>query len=127
MTTKADLIARLQNGDTVDQIAEEMTKALNEAKAEYEAETKRKEEEKAKEALAEEGKHAAAADLLDAFCDYLYSAGEEELLTEVQKMTEDDIIETLDSVIEMAHTLDRLKQVEFKLPDKSFLKEFFNL
>ena len=37
MFTKADILARLQNGDTVDDIAAEMAAALNEAEAEKKA------------------------------------------------------------------------------------------
>ena len=125
MTTKEDLIARLQNGDTVDQIAEEMTKALNDAKAEYEAETKRKEEEKAKEDAIYDAKIDAAAAILDGFCDYLVAAGEDELLKDVGAVTENELIHTIDDVIDAYHMLDKMKDLEFKTPTLDFWKKIF--
>ena len=91
MFTKADILARLQNGDTVDEIAAEMAAALNEAEAEkkaLDAELAAKEKE---ETRVLEAKRAAVNNMLDAVCDYLVTAGEGDLIEELKEIDTDNI------------------------------------
>ena len=113
MFTKADILARLQNGDTVDEIAAEMANALNEAEAEkkaLDAELAAKEKE---ETRVLEAKRAAVNDMLDAMCDYLVAAGESDLIEDLREVDTDKVIEMLDSSIKMAKSLEQLKELQF--------------
>ena len=109
MFTKADILARLQNGDTMDEIAKEMTDALNAASAEYE---------EAKQADAEatrvlNAKRTAVDDMLNALCDYLVAAGEDKYIKDIAEVETDKVIEMLDGSIEMAKSLEKLKDLQF--------------
>lgn len=115
MFTKADILARLQNGDTVDEIAAEMANALNEAEAEkkaLDAELAAKEKE---ETRVLEAKRAATNDMLDAMCDYLVASGEGDLIEDLREVDTDKVIEMLDSSIKMAKSLEKLKELQFPL------------
>ena len=115
MFTKADILARLQNGDTVDEIAAEMAAALNEAEAEkkaLDAELAAKEKE---ETRVLEAKRAAVNNMLDAVCDYLVTAGEGDLIEELKEIDTDKVIELLDGSIKMAKSLEQLKELQFPL------------
>jgi phage tail protein X len=114
--TKADILARLQNGDTVDAIAQEMANALNEAEAEKRALDAAKEKEETKVINA---KRAAVDDMLDALCDYFAAAGEDDLLDEIHNIEVDKIIELLDGSIEMAKRLEKLKDLQFVTTPKA--------
>ena len=113
MFTKADILARLQNGETADEIAQEMANALNEAQAEksvLDAELAAKEQEEIRVLNA---KRAAVDDMLDAVCDYLVAAGEEDLVQEAKDIDTDKVIELLDGSIEMTKSLEQLKGLQF--------------
>ena len=115
MFTKADILARLQNGDTVDTIAAEMAAALNEAEAEkkaLDAEKAAKAEEKTRVL---EAKRAAVDDMLDALADYFVAAGEGDLVWEIKEIKTDKVIELLDGSIEMAKSLEKLKDLQFPM------------
>lgn len=122
MFDKADILARLQRGDTIEDIAKEMTDALNDAdQAFQESEAKRLEEQKRITAFEQEQKRVHAAKsaavdmMLDAVCDYLVAAGEDKLLDEIQEVDTDKVVELLDGTIEMAKSLEKLKGLEFPL------------
>ena len=109
MFTKEDILARLQNGDSMDEIAKEMSDALNAAQADYES---------AKQAEAEidrvfQAKRAAVDMILDGVCDYLVAAGKDDLIEDLKELDTDDIVDMLDSAIELAETLEKLKDLEF--------------
>lgn len=115
MFTKADILARLQNGDTVDAIAAEMAAALNEAEAEkraLDAELAAKEKE---ETRVLEAKRVAVDNMLDAVCDYLVAAGEGDLIEDLKEVETDKVIEMLDGSIKMAKSLEKLKELQFPL------------
>ena len=117
MFTKADILARLQNGETVDTIAAEMANALNEAEAEkkaLDAELAAKEKE---ETRVLEAKRAAVNDMLDAVCDYLVAAGEDDFIDDLKEIDTDKVIELLDGSIEMAKSLEKLKDLQFPLAE----------
>lgn len=115
MFTKEDILARLQNGETADDIAHEMATALNEATAEkkaLDAELAAKEKEETRVLNA---KRAAVDSMLDALCDYLIAAGESEYVKDVAEVKTDKVIEMLDGSIEMAKSLEKLKGLQFPL------------
>ena len=118
MFTKEDILARLQNGESTDDIAAEMAAALNEAEAEkkaLDAELAAKEKEETRVLNA---KRAAVDDMLDALCDYLMVAGEVDFIEDLREVDTDKIMEMLDGSIEMAKSLDKLKDLQFPV-DKS--------
>ena len=117
MFTKADILARLQNGETADTIAAEMANALNEAEAEkkaLDAELAAKEKE---ETRVLEAKRAAVNDMLDAMCDYLVASGEGDLIEDLREVDTDKVIEMLDSSIKIAKSLEQLKELQFPLAE----------
>lgn len=118
MFDKADILARLQNGDTIEDIAKEMTDALNDAdQAFQEAEAKRLEEENrtSEQKRVRAAKSAAVDMMLDAVCDYLVAAGEDELLNEIHEVNTEKVIDLLDGTIEMTKSLEKLKGLQFPL------------
>lgn len=136
MFDKTDILARLQNGETVDAIAKEMTEALNAAAAEQEAlEAKRAEEEKALEAKrAEEdrvyaAKREAVCEIIDGFCDFAVAGGYDELVAELQNVDVDKMLWMFDEMIELALRMERLKTVEYPKVSHSgdWFKSFFDL
>ena len=109
MFTKEDILARLQNGDSMDEIAKEMSDALNAAHADYES---------AKQADAEatrvmNAKRVAVDGMLDCLCDFLVVAGEDELIEDLKDVDTDVVVDMLDSVIELTKTLEKLGNLEF--------------
>lgn len=127
MLDKGQLFARLRSGETMDQILEELTQDLNTVEKEYqESEAKRIEEEKRAAAEKEEenrvynAKRAAVDDMLDAMCDYLVAAGEEELLDEIKEIDTDKVIELLDGAIEFSKSMEKLKTLEFPVVDRNW-------
>ena len=117
MFTKADILARLQNGESTDAIAQEMANALNEAEAEkraLDAELAAKEKE---ETRVLEAKRAAVDEMLDALCDYFVAAGESDFIEDLKEIKTDKVIEMLDSSIAMAKSLEKLKDLQFPLAE----------
>ena len=115
MFTKADILARLQNGDTVDEIAAEMANALNEAEAEKKALDAEKAAKEKEETRVLEAKRVALDEMLDAVCDYLVAAGEGDLIKDIKEIDTDKVIEMLDGSIEMAKSLEKLKDLQFPM------------
>ena len=113
--TKEDILARLQNGETADDIALEMATALNEATAEKETLDAEKVAKEKEETRVLEAKRAAVDDMLDAVCDYLVASGEGDLITDIKDIDTDKVIEMLDGSIEMAKSLEKLKGLEFPM------------
>ena len=118
MFDKADILARLQRGDTIEDIAKEMTDALNDADQAFkESEAKRLEEQKriTEQKRIYEAKKTAVDMMLDAVCDYLVAAGEDKVLDEIHEIDTEKVISLLDGTIEMAKSLDKLKGLQFPL------------
>jgi hypothetical protein len=115
MFTKEDILARLQNGDSMDEIAKEMSDALNAAQADYESAIQADVEAN----RIKEAKRQAVDMILDGVCDFLVAAGKDKLIEDIKDIDTDDVIDMLDSAIELGETLDKLKSLEFaglKLP-----------
>ena len=126
MFNKTDILTRLQNGESIEDIAKEMSTALNDAKDEFEIlETKRVEEEKALEAKrAEEdriyaSKREAVCEIIDGFCDFVVASGDDEFLAELQNVDPDKMVQMIDEMIELAHSMARLKTLEFPRVEKN--------
>ena len=113
MFNKEDILARLQNGDSADAIAQEMAAALNEAQTAFD-EAKAKAKVEADRVL--NAKRAAVEIILDGASDYLIAAGEEDLQKEIKNIEIDKLIKLLDESIEMGKSLEKLKNLEFKFP-----------
>ena len=110
MFTKEDILARLQNGDSMDEIAKEMSDALNAAQADYESAIQA-------DNRVKEAKRAAVDMILDGVCDFLVASGKDKLIEDMKDIDTDDVIDMLDSAIELGETLDKLKDLEFvKMP-----------
>ena len=113
--TKEDILARLQNGETADDIALEVATALNAAEAEkkaLDAELAAKEKEETRVLNA---KRVAVDGMLDALCDYLVAAGEDDFIKDLNEIDTDKVIKMLDGSINMAKSLEKLKGLEFPM------------
>ena len=109
MFTKEDILARLQNGDSMDEIAKEMTDALNAAQADYESAIQA-------DAEAERvmnAKRQAVDGMLDCLCDFLVAAGEDELIEDLKEVDTDVVVDMLESAVELTKTLEKLGNLEF--------------
>lgn len=123
MFDKDDILARLQNGDSVDDIATEMANALNAAKTSYdEAEAKRIEEEKriaeaeAKANQEREEKRALVDNIFQDVIAYLEYTGHQDMANQLINSTDadvDKIAEAFDAMIELAEMTEKLKVLEF--------------
>ena len=136
MLNKQDIIARLQSGDTMDEIVDDITKTINDAQDEYKA-IQEKEEADAKR-LAEEAreadrihsaKSAAVDDMLDALSDYLVAAEAYDMLEDLHEVDVDKIIEMLDGSIRFARSLAAMRNLEFQEADRKndIVGRFFGL
>ena len=110
---KADIIARLQKGEKIEDIANEMSEILNTAEADYKAAEAQK---AAETSRVEEAKREAVKMIIDGACDYCVAIGEEELLTELHEIDIDKIVTAIDSWFDMIKALANLETLEFKVP-----------
>ena len=109
MFSKEDILARLQDGDSIDTIAYEISTILNEARAAYE-ETKREEEIESK---LEEAKNDAILMMLTGLCDYLQLTGNEDMIQEIREIEAGKIAEVLDNGISISRQLASMQTLEF--------------
>ena len=110
---KADIIARLQKGEKIEDIANEMSEILNTAEADYKAEQVAKELETKR---VEDAKDEACQRILEGFADFCAAAGEEELVADIKKTDASEIRGMLDQGIELVKALTALSEFEFKVP-----------
>ena len=105
MFDEKDLLARLQNGETMDDIAKELTAALNAANKEYEIQKekqKREEEEMWRKKEAEVQKKIDLESIIDDFVDWAQIYGECPLIVKYLKdMSAEEMLEAL-PVVEKA-------------------------
>ena len=116
MFNKEDILTRLQNGDSADAIAQEMATALNEAQTAYDEAKAAEDKAKVEADRVLNAKRAAVEVMLDGVSDYLIAAGEADLQKEVKDIKIDKVIELLDGTIEMAKSLEKLKDLQFDFP-----------
>lgn len=124
MFDKAAILARLQKGEAIEDIANELADALNEADTEYRAkEAKRLEEAKALEAKrAEEdrvyeAKREAVCEIIDGFCDFVVAAGDDDMLDELQNVDIDKMVRMFDEMLALAKSFANIKTLEFPVMD----------
>ena len=113
MYTKDDLLARLQNGEELSTIADELANALNEAQKEYDEITQKMAKEEAEAERVAYAKEEAVLMILDGLSDYLIACGEGELQKELNDVDVNQLIKMLDSSIDMTKRLNKLKDLEF--------------
>ena len=118
MFTKEDILARLQDGDTMDEIAKEMSDVLNAAEAQYQEEITKANAEKLEAQRVMDAKRVAVDGMLDCLCDYLVATGDEELLKELEDVDTDEVVEALDSILALTKSMEVLKGLEFPLAPK---------
>ena len=99
MFDEKDLLARLQNGETMDDIAKELTAALNAANKEYEIQKekqKREEEEMWRKKEEEVQKKIDLANIMDDFMDWAQIYGECPLIVkELKHMSAEEMLEAI--------------------------------
>ena len=135
MLDKRQLMARLQSGETMDQILEELTEDLNIVEKQYqESEAKRIEEARAAAAQEEAdrvyyAKRAAIDDMLDALSDYLVAANACDMLEDLREVDIDKVIDMLDGSIRFARSLEAMKNLEFQEAERKndIVGHFFRL
>ena len=100
MDYSMDILARLQAGEKVEDIAAELTKSINAANEKYKAaEEKAKAEAAAKSNIA--NKKIAVEELLDAICDILEIWGvAPELVAQIENTSDEDIEDIVTTVDE---------------------------
>lgn len=115
MYNSEDIFARLQNGETVEDIAQEMSDALNAAK-----ELQKEAEEKAAACAQEEKikteKVRIAERIIDSICEYAALIRNDDLLKAARETEPTEVVDLLDEMVVSYKKLDRLKELEFKLP-----------
>lgn len=100
-----DILARLQNGETIENIAAEITEALNEAKAAYEAESAKA----THDTLIE----AAAASVVSSLLDFTNLVAPEL----VENVTEEDEAELTALLVAESENLGKLAQFAIMMAD----------
>ena len=116
MFNKTDILTRLQNGETAEAIAKEMSDALNEAMSEQKAiaeEKKALEAKRAEEDRIYAAKREAVCSIIDGFCDFLMASDNADMVAEMQGVDPDKMVRMLDNMIEFASGLERLTQLQF--------------
>ena len=110
---KTDIIARLQKGEKIEDIANEMSEILNTAEADFKA----SEAQKAAEAgRVDNAKRAAVKMMIDGACDYCMAIDEGKLLAELHEVDIDALVAAIDSYFVMIKALAGLETLEFKVP-----------
>ena len=115
MFNKEDILARLQDGDSVDVIATEMANALNAAKTAYDEEEKRIAEANQKN----EEKRTYVIPIIEAFANYAEHFGKQEIADKLDTMEDKDfdgLAEAIDAMIELTEMAEKLKVLEYGNP-----------
>lgn len=124
-----DILARLQNGETMEEIVSQFTDAVNEANAEY---TKLQNEEtaKAKEAAEHEAMlDAAAEDVANAIWAFVTLAHPELPMSEADRLTGAEVRQMIEQMTPMMNLLTRkpkVVRVKAKSADEAF-SDFFRM
>lgn len=122
MFDKTDILKRLQNGETAEAIAKEMSDTLNDAISEQKAiEAKRVEEEKARK-LEEDRVYAtkreAICKIIDAVIEFADASEDEAIVAEMQNVDPDKMVQIFDEILELEHSLQQIARLEFPKVDK---------
>ena len=120
MFDKADILARLQKGDKIEDIANELSTALNNAEADYKAEQVAKDLETKR---VEDAKDKACHRMLEGFADFYAAVGEEELVAEIKEIDITGVKEALEQSVDLIKALRSLSNLEFKVPTEKKVKK----
>jgi predicted house-cleaning noncanonical NTP pyrophosphatase (MazG superfamily) len=119
MFNESDILARLQNGESVDAIANELTAIINKANSAYEDQKAKEAAEKAKLAemkkIQEQVKLEELADIMEVFAEWLkdyYNVSDETLA----HYTPEVILELIDSCYEYAQAVAELGKLVAQKP-----------
>ena len=139
MDYSMDILARLQAGEKVEDIAAELTKSINAANEKYAAEKKAAEEKAKAEAAAKskiEDKKIAVEELLDAICD-IFEIWDvtHDLVDQIENISDEeieDIVTTIDEAVpflvkymEIQTALQKMVDEKNKEPNDP-VREFLN-
>ena len=117
-----DILARLRNGESIEDIGNEFARMLNAAQSEYEAEVEAEEaKRRAEQEKANSIKHQLAQNLADAFKAYADFVAPE-LFAEGDTLTAAEVEETLDNVLTLSRIFIPMKdkvKVKVKKVDQS--------
>jgi uncharacterized protein YdiU (UPF0061 family) len=124
---KNEILARLQRGESMDVIADELTAMMNQARVEYETELA--EMAAAKEAEANEiAKREAAENVANAI--YAYASLIDPSLTEADRMSGADVEEVMNQILPLLNAIKTVKpkvvRVKAKNADEAF-NDFFKM
>jgi predicted RNA-binding protein Jag len=98
MLTKNDILEQLRQGQTVDELADQLTEALNSANDEYQEELKTQENER----IVDAAKRQATVDMLDALCDYCVACGADNLIEAIHETDVEVFEDYLERIINIA-------------------------
>lgn len=118
MFDKADILARLQKGDKIEDIANELSTALNDAEADYKA-IQEKEKSEFEAARVNGLKLEAAASILGGLVDYCTAVGKDDVVAEIKKITMEQVVDLLDQSLDLVVVLNELKNLEFEFPSRA--------
>lgn len=125
---KNEILARLQRGEPMDVIADELAAMMNQAQAEYETELA--ETAKAKEAAEHEAMlDAAAEDVADAIWTFVTLAHPELPMSEADRLTGAEVRQMIEQMTPMMNLLTRkpkVVRVKAKSADEAF-SDFFKM
>lgn len=111
MFNEKDILARLQNGEDVQKIADEMAAALNQANKAYTDQKAKEEADRVAAEKAEVQKREDLQEILDMFCDWFgtyYEMNVEEIKAELKA---DQVIELIDSLKEYIEAVKGLESM----------------
>lgn len=111
MFTEKDILARLQNGEDVQDIANEMAAMINAANKTYTDQKVAEEAAKAAAAKAEVQKREELQSILDLFCDWFGTYYEMDVAEIKSELKADQVIELIDSLKEYIEAVKGLESM----------------
>lgn len=111
MFTEKDILARLQNGENVQKIADEMAAMINAANKAYTDQKAAEEAAKAAAAKAEVQKKEDLQEILDLFCDWFGTYYDMDVAELKSELKADQVIELVDSLKEYIEAIKGLESV----------------
>lgn len=118
---KNDILARLQNGESLETIGQELANIMNEANAEYMAAEKAKAEAEAQKNAVAAKKRMLAEDFINVLREYatLYDGETQAMLNEALEDSDyDEMVEAIDGLFDLIASLRELKAVLGNAPVK---------
>ena len=111
MFTEKDILARLQNGEDVQKIADEMAKMINAANKTYTDQKAAEEAAKAAAAKTEVQKKEELQSILDLFCDWFGTYYKMDVAEIKSELKADQVIELIDSLKEYIEAIKGLESM----------------